>query len=208
MRTASLLLVLAGLTTAGCGGGQPAAGTTASAHSVSSTAAGPSVPASADLAAALLPPPVGYTSAPNASAPTGAITAAAFDALIGAGAAAKLGYRDGFGETYQQTGTGYSLQLDLFRFTADTGAADFATTAEKGVVGDALPAPSVSALAGVPQAIAVNPTGPDANGHATYGVIAVKGTVVTVIDLAADLDGAHAAAVAALAREQYARLGG
>jgi hypothetical protein len=204
MRNVALVLVLLGLTTAGCGGGRQTSAPTTSATSVSSAPA--SSPPPADLAAQVLPPPLGYTTVTDASAPTGGINATKFDALIGAGAATTLGYRDGIGETYQETATGYSLQLDLFRFTADTGAADFATTAEKGVVGDASPAPAVSPLTGVPKAIAVTPTGKDANGHATYGVIAVKGTVVAVIDLAADLDSTHAAAVAALARQQYARL--
>lgn len=204
MRTVALVLVVLGLTTAGCGGGRQPSGPATSATSVSSAPA-PS-PAPEDLAAQVLPPPPGYTPVTDASAPTGDISAATFDALIGAGAATTLGYRDGIGASYQQTATGYSLQLDLFRFEADAGAADFATTAEKGVVGDASPAPSVAPLTGVPQAIAVTPTGKDANGHATYGVIAVKGTVVAVIDLATDLDSAHAATVAALARQQYARL--
>lgn len=200
MRTAALTLLFVGLTTAGCGG---------TAASVSSTAAaGSPTVASADLAADVLPPPAGYTAVTDASAPTGDISATEFDGLIGAGAAATLGYRDGVGETYQQTATGYSLQLDLFRFTAGSGAADFATTAEKGVVGDASPAPAVSPLAGVPEAIAVTATGKDAHGHATYGVIAVKGTVVMVMNLAADLGGAQATAVQSLARQQYARLSG
>jgi hypothetical protein len=198
----ALVLVLVGLTAAGCGG--RAAGTATPSGPASSTTSGAT--ASADLTAEALPPPPGYTVVTDASAPTGGISATQFNALIGANAATTLGYRDGIGASYQQTATGYSLQLDLFRFTADTGAADFATTAEKGVVGDASPAPSVGPLSGVPQSVAVTPTGKDANGHATYGVIAVKGTVVLVIDLSADLDSARVADVAALARQQYARL--
>jgi hypothetical protein len=176
MRLAVLVVVAAGLTACGGGTTRPAASST---------------PAASDLVRDLLPVPTGFTVATGSGAQNGPLDAAGFDALLGTGSAAKLGFHDGATATYQQTSTGYTLQVELFRFAAAAGASDLATTVQEGVQSHTTPTPTTTPALGIPEGIEVDPTAAGSGGVATYGVIAVHGDVTMVLDYSASYAAAN-----------------
>jgi hypothetical protein len=213
MRIRSSLLaaaVCAG-TLAACGGASHA--TSAASGAGGSTSGSPSVPAAetsvpagGGLTGALLPVPTGFEVASGSSAHNGPLNTTGFDTVVGTGASTKLGFHDGAEATYQQASSGYTLELDLFRFATAAGAGTFASTIEQGVVSNTTPTPRVSAATGIADGIAIDATGASTDGVATYGVIAVQNTIVMITDYSASFAAANLTFEQAAAQLQFARL--